>query len=93
MRYLQVIEQNVMQSPRAEKPKQMTRGGEKWKRLSGDIQEWSIQEKRDNKENEIRMGNKKGMEAEIEITEGCETFSKKVNVERYAPSLHNNQVE
>lgn len=39
MRYLQVTEQNVMQSPRAEKPKQMTRGGGKWKRLSRDIQE------------------------------------------------------
>lgn len=40
----------------------------------------------------IKIGNKRGVEAEMETTVDCETLSKKVKAEMSASSLYNNQV-
>lgn len=70
----------------------MVRGGGKWKRFSRDIQVGSVQEKGNNKENVIKIGNKRGVEVEMETTLECETLNKKVKAGRSVSSVHNKQV-
>lgn len=92
MQCLRELDQNVMQCSNSESQKQMVRGGAKWKRLSRDIQVGSVQEKGSNKENVIKIGNKRGVEAEKDTTVEGETLNKKVKVEMSVSSVHNKQV-
>lgn len=80
-----------MQSSSSEQTKLVTRVGGKWKMLSRNTQNGTLQEKGHNKENEIRIGNKREMVVGIEGFEGCETLSKKIKAKSGSLYLNNNK--
>lgn len=92
MQCLQEQDQNAMHCSSSETQQQDVRGGGKWKRLSRDILVGSVPEKGSNKENVLKIGTKRGVEAHMETTVGGETFNKKVKAERSDSSVHNKQV-
>lgn len=60
MKFLHVIDQNVMQSPSLEQAALVPKGGGKWKKDQQKQTGRNSQEKWDNKENEIRLETKEG---------------------------------
>lgn len=73
-----MINQNAMQVTNAEQYELRNRFGGKRKRLNRQKQERIVPERMNNKENEMRVGIKKGMVVEEEEVEDSEIQSKKV---------------